>query len=274
MEGRVFFTGLSRERFLRRNKFWRFCMWGVLTVAIVAAVARNLIVHAAIEQIGSFVLGNSVAVRQVQIGFKTVEISGLEVKETSLADAPQLEIRTICLAPTIWRGLRQGVWLRYVVVREPRLHLRFDREGNLLSRFPESTGGETGKSLQLPFVRAVVVDAALVIHQEGKPVFTIRGARLNASVNQSIHLRVEIADLLGAQLRIESQVDQSTLGGRTKVLLSPMQLQSTQLVQLPFVPNNLADHPLKCTVSAELQMEHPANDLDLLNHVNNAVYWE
>lgn len=266
MEGRLLFNILNREHFLRRKKFWRACMWGVVAVAIIAVVARNLIAKVAITYIGSFVLGNSVAVRQVQIGFETIEISDLKVMETSLADVPQLEIPTIRLAPTIWRGLREGVWLRYVVVREPTLHLRFDHEGNLLSRFPASSGGDTENRVQLPFDRAAVANATLVIHQEGKSDFTIRGASLNASVNQSIHLRAEITDLLGAQLRIESRVDQSTLRGRTRVLLSPLQLESTQLAQLPFVPDNLADHPLKCSVSAKLQMEHPANDLDLLNH--------
>ena len=231
MEGRLFFNILSREHFLRRKTLWRACMWSVFAVAIVAAAARNLIAHSAIEQIGTFVLGNSVVVRQVQIGLKTIEISGLEVQETSLANAPQLEVHTICVAPTIWRGLRQGVWLRYVVVREPTLHLRFDREGVLLSRFPESSGGNTNKPLQLPFDRAAVVDAVLVIHQEGKPDFAIRGASLTTTVDQSIHIRAEIADLLGTQLHVESHVDQATLGGRTQVSLSPMRLDSYQLAQ-------------------------------------------
>ncbi|MDA1232504.1 MAG: hypothetical protein O2856_17155, partial [Planctomycetota bacterium] len=262
----MFFNILNRQHFLRRKKFWRACIVGMFAAAIIAFVARNLIAKLAIAYIGSFVLGNSVAVGQVQIGFETIEINDLEVKETSLADVPQLEIRTIRVAPRIWRGLREGVWLRYVVVREPTLHLRFDHEGNLLSRFPGSSGGDTGNRLQLPFDRAAVVDATLVIHQEGKSDFTIRGARLNVSVNQSIHLIVDVADVLGARLRLESRVDQSTFCGRTKTLLSPMHLESIQLVQLPFVPNTLADHPLKCTVSAELQMEHPANDFDLRKH--------
>ena len=143
----------------------------------------------------------------------------------------------------------------------------YDREGNLLSRFPESTGGETGKSLQLPFVRAVVVDAALVIHQEGKPVFTIRGAGLATTVDQSIQIRAEITDVLGTQLYIESQVDQSTLGGRTRVSLSPVHLDSNQLARLPLVPNNLADHPVMGTLEADLQIEHAANDFDPRRHV-------
>ena len=109
-----------------------------LAVALIAVLARNQIADAAIEYFGSLFLGNSVEVREVRIGFKTVEINGLEVKETSLADVPQLKIHAICIAPTIWRGMRHGVWLRNVDVRAPTLHLRFDRDGKLLSRFPES----------------------------------------------------------------------------------------------------------------------------------------
>ncbi len=267
MEGGLFFRILSRKHFLRRRGFWRCCMWSVLSIVIVAIASRNLIAHSAIENIGSVVLGNSVTVRQVQVGFTVVEISGLEVQESSLADAPQLNVRTIRLTPTLWRGLREGVWLQSIVVTEPTLHLRFDQHGNLLSRFPDSTPDGAKHAPQLPFELAALVDATLVIHQEGKSAFTISGARLTATVDRWIHVRAEIADLLGSKLQLESLVDQSTLGGRTTVSLHPMHLDTSQLAQLPFVPSHLAKHPLSGNLKVDLQIEHPPNDFDPLKQV-------
>lgn len=259
----MFSGALALKKLVRRKKFWRFGIGSLLALTLVVTLARNLIVRTAIEQIGGAVLRNPVTVQQVEVGFQTVRVTGLEVGEATLAGAPQLRIRSICIAPTIWRGLRQGVWARYVVVHQPTLHLRFDREGGLLSQFPNPHGAETGSSLQLPFDRAELVNAAVVIHQAGKSDFTVRGINATMTTAQSLHVHAEIADLLGASLRIDSRIDPSALGGQTHVSLRPLHLDTAQLARLPLVSKKLADHPVMCAVEADLRVRHPGHDFDL-----------
>ncbi len=268
MEGSFLFNVLSRQSFLRSQRFWRVHVPRLLALVVLAILARNRIADATIEYVGSIVLGNTVKVQQVEIGLTAIAIRGLQVQETSLGDVPQITIQSIHVTPTLWRGIRQGVWLDSIVVNQPVLHLRFDEEGTLLSKFPAS-GGESSASsepLKLPLARAVVSEAAVVIHQSGKPSVSISGASLTLTADESIQLHAEVADLLGTQLCVESLVDGSTLAGRTTLTLTPLQLDTKHLAQLPLVPNTLADHPVTATVDVWLQMEHPANDLDLRNH--------
>lgn len=253
---------------LGRKSIWRTYAVRVLAVVALAILVRNPLADAVIEYVGSMVTGNSVTVGKIQIGFSQIAIDNLQVRESSLAGVPQVTVRSIRVVPSIWRGLRQGVWVESIVVEEPVLHVRFDEQGQLLSQFPSSSGDSDPEPqpLQLPFEQVTVTDAAVVIHQAGKEACSIGGASLTATVDASIHVEAEIAELLGTRLHVESCVDKGTLGGRTTLTLAPLELDSQRLAQIPMVPATLADHPVHGTLSVHMQAEHPANDLDLRNH--------
>ena len=105
-----------------------------------------------------------------------------------------------------------------------------------------------------------------MIHQEGKRYLQLVARVCRRRSMNPFTFAPRYQDLLGSQVQIESRVDKSTFGGRTTLTLSPMLLDSTLLAELPLVPSNLADHPVQGTLEAQLQVEHPANEVDYRKH--------
>ncbi len=227
-----------------------------------AALNRNHIARVVIEHVGGRVLGRAVFVAEVNIGYRTIKIAGLHVSESMQDARPQIAIREIQFAPSVFQGIRRGVWLRYLTVKEPTAHLRLDADGNVRSRFPSCITGGSRKPGRPPVDYIAVTNAMLVIHQTGREDFIVGGANLTAAVGQSLEIRGEIGDLLGGRITLRSQLDATTLAGCTEIALEPLPLDTRRLGGLPWMPQQLPGKRLQGVVEGRLRVDHPAGFLD------------
>ncbi len=238
--------------------------YALVGLFVVCMFARNVIVrHAAIE-LGSRVLGTRVDVAGVSIGMSKVQIDGIRLYEPGSSDT-QIDVKHVSIKLTPWQGIRQGVWAQQVFIEQPTLHLRFDRDGGLVSKFP--AGGESeSKSTKIPVARLDVRDAKLVVHQVGKEPFALSKADLAATFDEEIKLRATVADLLGGTIEFVAVVDGETYEGHSKLNVDGIRVDTERLAELPLVPPSVNREPVVATVSASLMADHPAGELDFRKH--------
>lgn len=241
---------------------------GCIVILALLVLCRNYLAKAVIESAGSYFLQNSVSVSKISIGWRDIRIVGLAVRERRLDDQLQLTLGEIHAQPTLLTGLRTGVWLERLSVVNPHFYLRFDAAGNLLSHFPPA--GETKETgsgpFTIPVTHAVVSGAALSVLQQGKSTLEISEFDCEVLSREQITVRTRIGDVLGSSFVFNSQLDASTLAGKTSLELQPLILDCKQLSKLPFVPSALRDIDFRASLSCTATLEHPPSDLDPRNH--------
>ena len=242
----------------------RCCCYAVLATSLFVILLRNPIARFAVVEIGSRLLDRQIEVEQVRIGLSTFRGVGIRVFEPG-SFAAQVEVAQVEVAATPWAGLRHGVWARRVIVDQPTLHLRFDRDGNLITRFPERAESQSSAG-NMPIGELLVDHASVVVHQAGRDALILKGGRLTATFGTQIQLRGELPDLWGGAIQLQTVLDANTLAGSSKLLVEHLSLNTNQIAKLPFVPTSINDEPVSASVSLVLSVEHPACDFDLRRH--------
>lgn len=204
----------------KRRRLWRRRrVWIPLAILLVIGASRNLVAHALLERLGGSFVGNDVSIGRVHLTFRRLRIFDVRICEPSSAELPQLLVKRVDMhffasLPEI----RNGLYLRELDVESPELHLRFDRDGNLLSEFPSlNMPDQPGAKTAIPFRELAVSNANLIVHQEGKPSLRIVADQLTARSTDRIHIECSIADLLGGKAKLVSLLDARSLEGETKL---------------------------------------------------------
>ena len=152
-----------------------------------------------------------------------------------------------------------------VVVKKPTLYLRFDRDGNLITQFPQGGESENGAS-QIPISELLVRDASVFVHQAGQDEFAVRNAQFTATFGDDIQLRGDVPDLFGGVLQLQAVLDSSTLAGRSRLSVKDLTFDSSRLAKLPLVPPISNGEHVTATLSITANAEHPASEFDLRRH--------
>ena len=74
-------------------------------------------------KVGLILLDARVEIARVHIDLVRVEVEDIRVDEPSSSDT-QVEIKQVSIKPTLWQGIRKGVWAEQVVLSQPTLHVR------------------------------------------------------------------------------------------------------------------------------------------------------
>ncbi|GAB5403121.1 MAG: hypothetical protein Aurels2KO_13520 [Aureliella sp.] len=234
----------------------------------VLILCRNYVAHSIAVRAGSYFLGNDVSVGQINIGWRAITVNDLAIRERRLDGVPQLTVQQIMVEPTLWRGIRTGVWTERISISKVDAYVRFDEEGKLLSHFPAS--GETKEKQSQPIVIptrfATVSETSVTISQDGKEPFRIGGIQCELLADQKITMRARVDELLGSSLGLDSELDAETLAGKTRFELQPLLVDSHSLGELPLAPAVLKSIDFSAHIACAAILEHPADDLDLRNH--------
>lgn len=256
----------DRRKSPPKRRWLRGCVLGFCILLLIILVARNKIVRFAVERIGTSVVGANVRLGEIHIGLSEITLSRLYVADRGSPTEPQLTLERISLKPTIWQGIKRGKWLSTVTATKPVAHIRFAADGSLISKFPESSSSSDSGEIEIPLDSLVVDSAELVIHQVGKEPLRISQVSLKGFFHSEIHLQVEVPDLVGAKLQIDSQLNAKTFSGKTKLSCAGMRIDTKELSGLPLIPETLAMQAIKTDVDVWLHISHPANNFDLRHH--------
>lgn len=249
----------------------RKCGYALLILLALGILARSTIVRYAVVEAGSRILQTRLEVAGIYIGLSSIRIDGIQLFEPHSGDT-QMSVRQVAIQLTPWKGIRGGTWAEQVFLGEPTLHLRFDRDGELISRFPSSESSESDSgSTKIPIAHLRIKHAMLVIHQTGKEPFAVENIDLVAAFADDIRLQAGVPDLLGGKLEINAAVDARTLQGQSKMTIDGVHIDTARLVKLPLVPASIHDEPWTAMISASLEGDHPADELDFRKHELQAI---
>ena len=235
---------------------------------------RNSLTRLAVIHVGSRILATRIEVDEVDIRWSSLSISQIEIFEPEIANERQLTVERVRLVPSLWNGLRTGVWLADVEVTSPTVEVRFDQSGQLLSVFP--SGGEPAESsgpIKIPVGKATIRDAELIVHQVGRDRLHVVGVDLNMTADDRINLNLNVPDLIGARCEVRCDVDAQSFEGVSHVNINQIHLDSNQFAKLPLIPTALVREP--CSVDAELKIVayHPPDEPDARKHFLQCNVW-
>lgn len=214
---------IEQDRLLRRVFSRRSLkrLAAVIALALlIGLVARNAIVRRIGILVGSRILSTQVDIGDVDIRWSAISFSEIAVYEPKIANAKQLSVKQVDIVPCLWRGLQTGVWFSKVVIVEPTAEIRFDRDGKMLSIFPDTSGeNESTGPLKIPFANVIIDAAALIIHQAGRDSLHVQDVDVALLAGKRIKAKVTIPSLIGGQLQLQCDVDAVTFAGETRISL-------------------------------------------------------
>ena len=130
-------------------------------------------------------------------------------------------------------GLAAGSEPKSIRIDHATLHLRFDRDGNILGKLPKPPGGGGGA-----FPAIEVRGATVHIAQEGKPDFHIDGVDLRIAEKDSkmlIEGKIDDPEFAAWTVTGEWATGGST-GSVTVEAVGPVRVTPAKLKSIPFVP--------------------------------------
>lgn len=249
-------TGTTRRRIV-----WAFAaIAGFLLIGYVAvrvylstAHARNLIAESLAET-----LGTKVAVEQLQVGWRSsgVRITIFESSSDSIP-APILltaqDIQAEVSLPQLLRGERP----QRLIVAGAEVHLRLDRDGKLLTQFPQSKseGGLPGIEIR---------DSTVIVAQDGRPEFHL--AKIDGTVQslgRKIELKAAVHDPAWGEWSCHGQWDLDANTGSIVMHSEAASVTTEQLRSVPWVPAVVWNQVQpKGVTAAEIRLDRskPADD--------------
>ncbi|WP_372717589.1 AsmA-like C-terminal region-containing protein [Novipirellula sp.] len=254
-----------------KSKWRRWLAFGV-AAAFIVVLFRNQIARVAAVKLGSYCLSTSLEIDSIQIDWGSLCVTGLVLREPPFSDSPnadspnadssrsdpQVTVSRVVVDWSILSGLRSGVWATRVMVDDPCLHVRFDRDGTLMSQFPQSQGSSGESNGKIPLGQLSVRGARLVVHQIGRESFTVADVQLQAEFADSIQLRTLIPNLLGGSIDIRTRLHSTSFAGTTSIVVDDVQFDTAKLTHLPLVPEAINQYPIVSSGSLQISCEHPA----------------
>lgn len=182
--------------------------------------------------------------RDIRIGMVgDTAVFGLTMRDDH--EQPFLLARKVVVDLSLWSVL----WGRRLPDRldleEVKLHLRFDPEGNLLTRLPKlpTTG-------QLPHLR--LRDLTLILEQEGRAPFTVQGASFTLAPKSVENLSGLVEDPQWGQFRLGGEFGK----GKLHLVLHSegARVTTERFRSIPFLPRALTDR-LNLTGTIPLRLD-------------------
>lgn len=176
-------------------------------------------------------LGAPVRVERLDVGFSASTLRHVRMFEVD-GDESELVLTAGSIDANVSPiGALTGSMPREIVVRDAELNLRFDRQGNLLSRFPTGTGGSALRSIRIE-------SGSVVVNQVGRAPTTFRG--LNATITGS-QIQASADDPEWGQWKGEGTIDAGR-GRFTMSTVRPRHITTPMLQTLPFLNPNAWQH--------------------------------
>lgn len=266
---------MRRQNSIRR----KFYLW-VCLVGLAYFGSRWLMRSAyASEQVASRLstsVGALVQFQDIDLGFTGSTLSGVEVQERNGngSSAPWLTIGSVDVDLSLWQLWRGTVDDGGVTLRDVRVVLRFDRDGKLLTRFPEPPPGESGP---MPVVR--VADGSVTIRREGRPDETIRNIALefrDDGIQMNLQGSVNDADW-GQWAVLGSKASASAPLAFNFKTRQPVHVTPALLKRTPFVTSNVWEHvtcegDTPCELALQFNVSQSVNYRVTLEPRNTRVY--
>lgn len=253
----------KEDELLPQKRLWRTLLrltYLGFTFGFLMLVSRNFVSRVVAERIGSSVLATTVKIRNIHLGWAAVQISGVTVMEPRLESAAQVEVSQIDLSTSILSGFTTGKWIGEIVVSEPKLHVRFEDDGTLLSVFPTSESSSSGPTT-IPIGAIVVKNAQLIVHQGDREVAVVDGATVSAKFGEMIDIRGHVGSLLSGQVAFETRVNAGTFAGVSLIHVDDCQFDCESLPGSLF-PDFIRKEQIRAGLSARVKVQHPAGATD------------
>ncbi|HEV3166262.1 MAG TPA: hypothetical protein VGZ22_19710 [Isosphaeraceae bacterium] len=196
----------------RPRKLWRWLWFALLTLLAVGLVIRAWVIPTLIvRQIEGRYEGRA-TIRDWWLNSHSAGLVGLVLYEDRSARSPiWVQADQIEADLSLGQVLRGDVMPRRVVVREPRLAFRIDRNGALLTLPRFKSSGPTNA----PLPDVVIEDAQLVFRQEDRPEMVVSkvdaeltpepggrgGVRITAKADDPIRGHFDASGALGSSFR-------------------------------------------------------------------------
>ena len=248
----------------RLRRWIRGVLLGAFVLLLVGLVIKDWAARKVAEAVASSITGGPVSIGDMRLSLGHVVVEGIDVREPSDVDEPQVTVDRVQIDLTLWRGIREGVWVENVLIERPTLHLRFDRDGQLISRFPGSEPSESEPSSgPLPLEALAVNDACVVVHQDGRKDFSLEGMKLRVLTGEQVEVRGVVPELFGGSCNLQSRFDVATLEGRTRLAVTQLSLDTEKLKELAMIgPLIEVMEPTTGSVALDFDLVHPANCTD------------
>ncbi|WP_442505703.1 AsmA-like C-terminal region-containing protein [Novipirellula sp. SH528] len=243
----------------------RRCVSIAFAAAIILVLFRNPIARFAAVKIGSYVLAASLEIDSIEFNLGSICVSGIVVHEPLNSDSSglaadktdaQATVDRIAIDLSLLNGIRSGVWADRVVVDEPCLHVRFDRDGTLVSQFPQSESSSSEPSGIIPIGQLSIRDAKLVVHQIGRESFAVSNIGVQADFGDSINLRTLVPEILGGSVDLRTILDAKSLAGTSSIVVQQIKFDTAELQHLPLVPVEINQERITASGSLQITCNH------------------
>jgi hypothetical protein len=183
-------------------------------------------------------LGVPVEVEQASIGLLGGStVRGLQIPEPGDEARPLLTIDDV-RADLSLAGALAGSMPHRLVLSGVRLNLRFDKDGRLLTRLPETE--TTSPSRQLPHVE--VRDLTVALAQEGKPPLVISNAAANVADGKGmVKITGTIEDPGWGSWAVTADYAPGNGAVTARLTTNEADLTHSQLEAIPFIPSRVWD---------------------------------
>jgi hypothetical protein len=180
--------------------------------------------------------GGPVQLTHVDLGFDSTVLHGLRLGEVGDdPDQPAWATADEVVADISAMGLVSGrIAPRRLTVRRPKLTLRFNREGHLLTRLPRRDCGAR------PLPAIVLENGQVTIQQEGHPDLVVDGIQATLSPEDDVLvLAGTVADEHWGSWTLEGNLNPVTAVGSGTLRTTHIHLTEPMLRDLPFVSPNV-----------------------------------
>ena len=264
----------------RRRSFKRTALTLLALAAVVYFGAMWFLRSAyAVEQVTARLtaaFGAPVRIAGLDVGFGGSSLAGLAISEhgSQPADPPWLTIDTVDADLSLVQLIRGNLADGTITLRHGHVTLHFDRDGRLLTRLPEPTGGEGGA---LPVVR--LVDGEFTIRRDGRADETIHKIQLEFRADGPKLLLSGTVDdpVWGPWTVAGSRMSQSSPLAFNLKTRETMHVTPALLKRTPFVPDEVwnqvtCEGDTPCEVAVQFNPAPPLNYRVTLEPRNTRVY--
>jgi hypothetical protein len=208
-------------------------------VAVVAIYAGHWYLRRQVRTVLAESIGGIVEIRQVEIGWNRQQIHDLALRETPDPDSTWLTAATVTIDLSLWDALSGRTEPQDVRITNPSLLLRFNEQGELITRLPAARPGEPWK---LPTPRLDIRGAELQLSQAGRPTVVVQPLELVVTqTDDQILCQGKAETWQDATWTLQASLDRPT--GRIEWNASSPRalLRSQALRDLPLVPAGALD---------------------------------
>lgn len=209
----------------------------VVLIAVVEVGRRMLASQVVSAQVASRLAkayGAAVRLDSVNLGMNGSSVEGLRLFPAGSegTDAkPWVTVADVKTDVTLWDALRGAAMPRKLTLAGASITLHFDRNGQLLTELPKSSGQPSA----LPNV--CIEHSQLTIDQEGRPPLTLTGIDGCLETRDgALVVSGTIDDAAWGQWTINAQWDQQKAEGSATLASSRVVLSQARLEALPFIP--------------------------------------